>query len=175
MDIILYYIRDNIVSVHYFIYAFVCLFLMFAIIGYLFKQKYAKLTINVNSSQQKKEVNEEKVVNQINTNATMNNHVSTTPKPTNLTSQATPIQKTNLTNQNIINQNNISKVKPINASSLPNSVNVKPVNTSSINNQTNNIPEVKPMPTNPNNQIRPTITPNNNNQVNPVNLNNQTK
>ena len=54
MDIILYYIRDNIVSVHYFIYAFVCLFLMFSIIGYLFKQKYAKLTINVSSSQQKK-------------------------------------------------------------------------------------------------------------------------
>ena len=55
MDIILYYIRDNIVSVHYFIYAFVCFFLMFALIGYLYKQKYAKVEIKLNSSQPKKE------------------------------------------------------------------------------------------------------------------------
>lgn len=132
MDIILYYIRDNIVSVHYFIYAFVCLFLMFAIIGYLFKQKYAKLTINVSSSQPKKEVKEKKVINQVNSSTTVNNQVSSTPKSTNLTNQ--------------INQNNISEVKSTNASPLPNSVNVKPVNTSPINNQTNNIPEIKPIP-----------------------------
>lgn len=132
MEPILYYIRDNIISVHYFIYAFVCLFLMFAIIGYLFKQKYAKLTINVSSSQQKKEAKEEKKFNQTNTNATVNNQVSSTSKPTNLTNQ--------------INQNNISEVNPINTNPLPNLVNVKPVNTSPINNQTNNIPEIKPIP-----------------------------
>ena len=172
MDSILYYIRDNIISVHYFIYAFVCLFLMFAIIGYLFKQKYAKLTINVGSSQQKKEAKEEKKFNQINTNATVNNQVSSTPKQTNLTSQATPIQKPNLTNQ--INQNNIYEVKSTNASPLPNSVNLKQVNTSPINNQTNNIPEIKPIP-NSNNQIKATIIPNNNNQINSVKLNNQSK
>ena len=147
MDIILYYIRDNIVSVHYFIYAFVCLFLMFAIIGYLFKQKYAKLTINVSSSQPKKEVKENIATNQV---------------------------KTNTMDSQVIKNNQVNN-QPTNASPLPNSVNVKPVNSSPINNQTSNIPEVKPMPTNPNNQVRSTITPNNNNQINPVNLNNQVK
>ena len=175
MDIILYYIRDNIVSVHYFIYAFVCLFLMFSIIVYLFKKKYAKLTINVSSSQPKKEVKEKKVINQVNSSTTVNNQVLTTAKTTNLASPVAPIQETNLTYQNIINQDNISEVNPIKTNPLPNSVNVKPVNSSPINNQTSNIPEVKPMPTNPNNQVRPTITPNNNNQINPVNLNNQVK
>ena len=51
MEIILYFFRDTISGVHYFIYAFVCLFLMFSIIGYLFKQKYAKLEIKLKSSQ----------------------------------------------------------------------------------------------------------------------------
>ena len=31
MDVILYFFRDKIVGIHYFIYAFVCLFLMFSI------------------------------------------------------------------------------------------------------------------------------------------------
>ena len=51
MDAILYYIRDNLVGTHYFIYAFILLFFMFAIIGYLFKQKYGKLDIILNTSQ----------------------------------------------------------------------------------------------------------------------------
>ncbi len=51
MEIILYFFRDTISGVHYFIYAFVCLFLMFSIIGYLFKQKYAKVEIKLKSSQ----------------------------------------------------------------------------------------------------------------------------
>ena len=53
MDVILYFFRDKIVGIHYFIYAFVCLFLMFSIIGYLFKQKYGKLEIILNTSQVK--------------------------------------------------------------------------------------------------------------------------
>lgn len=51
MEIILYFFRDTISGVHYFIYAFVCLFLMFSIVGYLFKQKYAKVEIKLKSSQ----------------------------------------------------------------------------------------------------------------------------
>ena len=51
MDIILYYIRDNLVGTHYFIYTAILLFLMFAIIGYLFKQKYGKLDVVLNTSQ----------------------------------------------------------------------------------------------------------------------------
>lgn len=51
MEIILYFFRDTISGIHYFIYAFVCLFLMFSIIGYLFKQKYAKVEIKLKSSQ----------------------------------------------------------------------------------------------------------------------------
>lgn len=147
MDIILYYIRDNLISVHYFIYAFVCLFLMFAIIGYLFKQKYAKLTINVSSSQPKKEVKENIATNRVKTN-TMDRQVT---------------------------KNNQVNNQPTNVNTSTNLTNLKPINQNSINNQVSNIPEVKPMPTNPNNQIRPTITPNNNSQVNPVNLNNRVK
>ena len=56
MDNFLYYIRDNLVGLHYFIYAFILLFFMFAIIGYLFKQKYAKFDIKLNTSQQKTSV-----------------------------------------------------------------------------------------------------------------------
>jgi len=55
MDIILYFFRDKITGTYYFIYAFICLMLMFAIIGYLYKQKYAKVEIKLNTSQPKKE------------------------------------------------------------------------------------------------------------------------
>ncbi len=51
MDTILYFFRDQIISVHYFIYAFVILILIFAIIGYLYKQKYAKVEIKLATSQ----------------------------------------------------------------------------------------------------------------------------
>ena len=51
MEIILYLIRDRIVSVHYVIYVLIILFLIFAIIGYLFKQKYAKVAIKIDSNQ----------------------------------------------------------------------------------------------------------------------------
>ena len=63
MDIILYFFRDKIVGTYYFIYAFLCLFLMFSIIGYLFKQKYAKLEVKLNTSQDniKKEIKEKKI------------------------------------------------------------------------------------------------------------------
>ncbi len=55
MDILLYYIRDNLTGTHYFIYAFILFFFMFSIIGYLFKEKYAKLEIKLDTSQKSKE------------------------------------------------------------------------------------------------------------------------
>ena len=61
MDSTLYYIRDNLVGIHYFIYSFILLFFMFSIIGYLFKKKYAKYDIKLNTSQKK--VNDKKEVN----------------------------------------------------------------------------------------------------------------
>lgn len=53
MNAILYFFRDTISGTYYFIYCFVCLLLMFSIIGYLFKQKYAKVEIKLNTSQPK--------------------------------------------------------------------------------------------------------------------------
>ena len=55
MQDVLFYIRDHLVGTHYIIYAFILFFFMFAIIGYLFKEKYAKYEIKLNTSQGKKE------------------------------------------------------------------------------------------------------------------------
>ena len=52
MDIILYFFRDNITGIHYLMYAFVCQFLMFALIGYLYKQKYGKLEIKLSTNKE---------------------------------------------------------------------------------------------------------------------------
>lgn len=55
MQTILYFFRDKIVGVHYFMYAFVCILLVFSIIGYLAKLKYGKVQIKLNSSQPSKQ------------------------------------------------------------------------------------------------------------------------
>jgi len=47
----LYYIRDHLVGTHYFIYSFILNIFMFSMIGYLFKQKYGKLDVILNTSQ----------------------------------------------------------------------------------------------------------------------------
>ncbi len=51
MEALLYFIRDGLSGTHYFIYAFICFILLFAIIGYLFKQKYAKVEFKLATSQ----------------------------------------------------------------------------------------------------------------------------
>lgn len=51
METFLYFIRDELSGTHYFIYAFICVVLLFAIIGYLFKQKYAKVEFKLATSQ----------------------------------------------------------------------------------------------------------------------------
>lgn len=143
MDIILYYIRDNLVSVHYFLYAFVCLFLMFAIIGYLFKQKYAKLTINVGSSQPKKELNQNSV-NQVKTNATQvikNNQVNI--NQTNTNSQTNYVKQVNTVNQGYVN----NQAGTLNAKTIPNlNSQIKPTVIPNNNGQINSL--------NMNNQIK---------------------
>ncbi len=50
MDEFLYFIRDYLSGTHYFIYSFICFVLLFAIVGYLFKQKYAKVEFKLKTS-----------------------------------------------------------------------------------------------------------------------------
>ena len=50
MNELFYIIRDNLVGTHYFIYCFTLIFFMFSIIGYLFKEKYAKFNIKLANS-----------------------------------------------------------------------------------------------------------------------------
>ena len=83
MQNFLYYIRDNLVGTHYFIYAFILLFLMFALVGYLFKQKYGKYEIKLNTSQDQKE--EDLLKKNTEVNKTINEIVNTVDKtPTNV-------------------------------------------------------------------------------------------
>lgn len=60
MENFLYFIRDEITSVYYIIYVWVLSFLMFSLIGYLFKKKYAKVEMLVASSQNREVTEEEK-------------------------------------------------------------------------------------------------------------------
>ncbi len=48
----MYFIRDKISGTHYFIYAFICFLFLFAIVGYLFKQKYAKIEFKLGTGGQ---------------------------------------------------------------------------------------------------------------------------
>ena len=63
MDLLLYFIRDKLSGTYYFIYAFILSMFMFAIIGYLLKEKYGKLEIKLATSQDNanKDKNVEKV------------------------------------------------------------------------------------------------------------------
>lgn len=68
MNAILYFFRDTISGTYYFIYCFICLLLMFSIIGYLFKQKYAKVEIKLNTSQSQQEEKVNKEQNKVSKN-----------------------------------------------------------------------------------------------------------
>lgn len=141
MDIILYYIRDNIVSVHYFIYAFVCFFLMFALIGYLYKQKYAKVEIKLNSSQPKKE--EKDLIKNINQMNKISAKQTSQPMQQVNNSQifSNPVATNNLPNIN----NNQTINSPVTTKPMPNDV--KQVTTPiPIPNQAPNIINPQPIP-----------------------------
>lgn len=110
MDVILYFFRDKIVGTHYFIYAFVCLFLMFSIIGYLFKQKYGKLEIILNTSQVKigkiKEIEPKKTRKEKNKKGKVPTQIVQTTKqqvPPPIVNQNVASQS-NPTNQSVVNQ-----------------------------------------------------------------------
>ncbi len=110
METVLYYIRDHLVGTHYFIYAFILLFLMFSIIGYLFKQKYAKYDIKLATSQdetkkrkEKKGIIDKKVIKNIQTAPVENNQV--------VQQLNQKIITENINASNVISSNNI--VKPI--------------------------------------------------------------
>ncbi len=99
MDIVLYYIRDNLVGTHYFIYAFILWILLFSIVGYLFKQKYGKLEIKLNTSQsgnQKEEIVETKKKKEKINNKQKNSQVSVQP---NIKSE--PVKMNKVSNVNI--------------------------------------------------------------------------
>lgn len=118
MDIILYFFRDTISGTYYFMYAFVCLLLMFSLIGYLFKDKYAKVTINLgtntNGEEPKRKVKKTTNKKEVNHNQS------------NITTQPINQQSTQVNYRNIMQPN----TKPI--SNQPNN-----------NTLVNSIPEIK--------------------------------
>lgn len=121
MEELLYYIRDNLVGTHYFIYAFFLLFLMFAIIGYLFKQRYAKYQIILNNSQNaveeeikrtKKEKNNRKEIKK-DSAIKIQQQVVNTPDPSSVSPK--PIPNTEISKPVVPEQmpnNNKSSVNP---------------------------------------------------------------
>ena len=161
MDIILYYIRDNIVSVHYFIYAFVCFFLMFALIGYLYKQKYAKVEIKLNSSQTKKEEQGENTVakntNQINEIGAQ--QTSQSIQQVN-NSQIFPNPETTNNVQNINNNQTINPIpSTVTSKTIPNNAN-QTTTLTPLPNQASNVINPQPMPNQAPNVINPQPIPN---------------
>lgn len=122
MDAILYFFRDTISGTYYFIYCFVCLLLMFSIIGYLFKQKYAKVEVKLNTTQPKTVEKVNEAQNQVSKNEqTIQKKEVIQQKVTRMTPTTTP-QKTNINiqpqvinvNPKVINQNlNQSQTKVV--------------------------------------------------------------
>lgn len=147
METILYYIRDNLVGTHYFIYAFILLFFMFSIIGYLFKQKYAKFNIKLATSQSNNKT--KKVSNNV-----IQNNITVSKKNTNISKNDNKKNNLELTNNNQINKpiiNNNTEIifgstKITNPSPMPNNDKIKP--------------EVKTMPNNPNINTNPSAIKN---------------
>ena len=130
MQELLYYIRDNLVGTHYFIYAFILLFFMFALVGYLFKQKYGKYEIKLNTSQGGKK--EDTLKKNIEVDKTIVQTANPVDKvPTNVKVEPSPIK---------VEQTPPVVVKPMPASPQP----VNPVPTPNTNSTVN--PTVIPNP-----------------------------
>ena len=175
MDQLLYYIRDNLVGTHYFIYAFILFFLMFSLIGHLFKQKYAKYDIKIAGSQDSVKNKKEKLKNNKNVKddkviisqktTTVKNNVSVVATNTKqgqvgVTNQQAPVN--NVQGASEVNKESLKSVQP---QPIPNPTVVptplpKP------------IPQPETVP-----KTIPTPIPNTSesNSTNSSNLNNQTK
>ena len=134
METILYFFRDSISGVYYFMYAFVCLMLMFSIIGYLFKQKYTRVELKLNSSQgqpnlETKNKKEQKIDVKIKKETVKPNIVQNTSQTIN----------TSINNQSISVQQGSNQ---INSSSIPQQIKIQ--NVEPIKNVINeSIPEIK--------------------------------
>ena len=113
MDIILYFIRDTISGTFYFIYAFILFILMFAMIGYLLKTKYAKLNIKFSTSQNSK--NNEDVKTNIDLNKVKDNGNN---KSLETITNSNKID--NKINNNISNLENFEPAKKVNPEPMPN-------------------------------------------------------
>ena len=113
MDIVLYYIRDNLVGTHYFIYAFILFFLMFSIIGYLFKQKYAKFDIKLATSQdsaKKDKKSKEKMKNLKNNKVVQQTNSVSDAVKTKINNQTLP--ETNIQNAEVKQEKEIPRPMP---------------------------------------------------------------
>ena len=142
MEVILYFFRDQIKGTHYFIYAFILSIFMFAIIGYLFKQKYAKLEIKLGTETKQKSPIVDKKISKKELKEKRKQEI----KPTDIVSNS-------LKNNETININNNSKsavISPAVSENKTQKVEVS-VNNSSLNNVVNN-EVVSPLPT-----VNPTI------------------
>ena len=91
METILYFMRDKLSGTFYFIYAFILGIFMFAIIGYLLKEKYGRLDIkfvtNQSTSKEKnndanaKNIKEKNIIKSKNNKALENIDVNSNPVP----------------------------------------------------------------------------------------------
>ena len=156
MDIILYYIRDNLVGTHYFIYSFI---LLFFIIGYLFKQKYGKLDIILNTSQTdvKKKMLEGKE-EQKSKEVTSNKKKRFKHKENNIIENAQKEEKNNNSVENQVVKNNTTSTNNVEAT--PNIISPQLDETSSIMIQSTTIPTLKEMVSNKQVVPNPSILPN---------------
>jgi len=103
----LYFIRDNLVGTHYFLYAFILSIFMFSLVGYLFKKKYGVLNIKMKSSQENVK-EENKKINTASKNQAKKE--SKKEKSTQTTEKAQTVVK---------NQTNTSTQKPVDTASIP--------------------------------------------------------
>ena len=151
MDIILYFFRDKIVGLHYLMYAFVCLFLMFSIIGYLFKQKYGKLEIILNTSQVKtgkvKEIEPYKTKKEKKLKKSKKNNNKIEIENVEVIEPIKNQSTENITNQQVINQPIQTNQEIVNQNidannSISNQVEIKPVVSSQVN-LNEGIPEIE--------------------------------
>ena len=117
MNGILYFFRDKITGIHYLMYAFGCYFLMFSIIGYLFKQKYSKIEIKLGTSKPQVEDSKDKEV----AKSKKEKHVSPVVEPQKATENAMGLvsatqvgvsSQPTATQQPVINQPQTQVVQP---------------------------------------------------------------
>lgn len=112
MQDILYYIRDHLVGTHYIIYSFILFFFMFAIIGYLFKEKYGKYDIKLKTSQENNKNNIEVQKNEVTKQKKDAKKVEKTKKEI-IKTEKNNVNNTQDTNKNIVNETPSTNSKPV--------------------------------------------------------------